>query len=145
MLNSGATISVIEVQMLKRWNLHNVMKHGPDRLRVFDNRIVPSMGKVSLTVMVNDSLTEHQFVVVDINAGMSTVLGQDILCKFGSTEFNWNTGEVRLGKLLMRLKLWLMGGELSERIPVAEREDKTALQFDINPQLPDDQRCCLQN
>ena len=145
MLDSGATMSVIEVQMLKRWNLHNVMKPDPGRLRVFDNRIVPSMGKVSLTVKVNDSLTEHQFVVVDINAGMSTVLGQNFLCKFGSTEFNWNTGEVRLGILLMRLKLWLRGGELSERIPVAEREDETALQFDINPQLPDDQRCCIQN
>ena len=45
----------------------------------------------------------------------------------------------------MRLKLWLRGGELSERIPVAEREDETALQFDINPQLPDDQPYCLRN
>ena len=94
MLDSGAAVPVIDVQMLKRWNLHNAMKHDPDHLQAFDNRILPFMGKVFLNLKVNDSLTEHQFVVVDSNTGMATVLGRDFLCKFGSTEFNWNTGDV---------------------------------------------------
>ena len=103
------------------------------------------MGKVFLTVKVNDSLTEHQFFLVDSNAGIATVLGRDFLCKFGSIEFSWNTEEIQLGKLLMRPKLWLRGGELSECIAIGDREDETVFQFDINPQSPDEQRCCLQN
>ena len=43
----------------------------------------------------------------------------------------------------MRPKLWLRGGELSERTTIAEREDEIVFQFDINPQLPDDKRCRL--
>ena len=139
----SATISVIDVHMLKRWNLHNTMKHSTDHLWAFDNRIVPSEGKVFLTVKVNDSLTGHQFVLADSNASMATVLGRDFLCKFGSTEFTWNTGETQLGKLLMRPKLWLRGGELSKHIAIGEREDEIVFQFDISQQFPDDQHHCL--
>ena len=139
----SATISVIDVHMLKRWNLHNTMKHSTDHLWATDNRIVPSNGKVFLTVKVNDSLTGHQFVLADSNASMATVLGRDFLCKFGSTEFTWNTGQIQLGKLLMRPKLWLRGGELSKHITIGEREDEIVFQFDINQQFPDDQHHCL--
>ena len=45
MLDSGAAVPVIDVQMLKRWNLHNAMKHDPDHLQAFDNRILPFMAK----------------------------------------------------------------------------------------------------
>ena len=39
-----------------------------------------------LNLKLKDLLTNQQFVVVDSNSGMSTAMGIDFLCTFGTTE-----------------------------------------------------------
>ena len=90
----------------------------------------------------------QRFTVIDeVKGGMTTVLGRDFLQKFGTTEFCWNEGKVRLGKEWIYPKLWLKGGSQDERVAVMEEieGEEVEHEFDINPELPRDQQVALKN
>ena len=72
------------------------------------------------------------------------VLGRDYLRKFGSTEFNWKNGRVRLRQDWLQPKLLLRGGNHNERVVlISEKKEITEQDFDINPDLEPDQKAAL--
>ena len=75
------------------------------------------------------------------------MLGRDFLQKFGTTEFCWNEGKVRLGKEWIYPKLCLKRGSQDERVAVMEETEGEEVEhkFDINPELPRDQQVALKN
>ena len=75
-----------------------------------------------------------------------TLLGRDFLYKHKSTEFNWETGRIRINQEWITPHLWVQGGTYSDRVAVirGENEVDQPLKFDINPDLEDDQKSRLQ-
>ena len=86
----------------------------------------------------------QKFKVVKSQGSMTMILGRDFLYKFGSMEFDWLKGRVRLGKEWLQLQVRIQGGEFHERIAVATQEvDSKEYKFDINPELTEEQKGTL--
>ena len=74
------------------------------------------------------------------------ILSRDFQYKFGSTEFNWETSKVRLGRNWLQPKMWVRGGQFNDRVAVANGErDVLNHQFDINPNLEPTQKKKLES
>ena len=83
----------------------------------------------------------QKFKVVKSRGSMTMILGRDFLHKFGSTEFDWLNGRVRLMKEWLQPQVWIRSGEFHERIAVATQEvDTKEYKFDINPELTEEQK-----
>ena len=83
----------------------------------------------------------QKFKAVKSQGSMTMILGRDFIYKFGSTEFDWLNGEVRLGKEWLQPQVWIQGGEFHERIAVATQEvGSKEYKIDINLELTEEQK-----
>ena len=85
----------------------------------------------------------QRFKVVKTKRPIKTILGRDFLYKFGTTEFNWSAGKIRLGNMWLTPLLWIRGGTHNDRVAMATSSSKDKMIFDINPNLDDSQRSRL--
>ena len=72
-----------------------------------------------------------------------TLLGRDFLYQHKSTEFDWETGRIRINQEWITPHLWVKGGSYDDRIAVIRGEEGTKFKFDINPDLDPDQKSRL--
>ena len=87
----------------------------------------------------------QRFKVIKSRRPIKTILGRDFLFKFGSTEFDWVKGQIRLGEQWITPLLWMRGGTHNDRVAVAMSSSGEEMKFDINPNLDDSQRSRLQS
>lgn len=79
-------------------------------------------GNITLEVDIGDNrTTRHTFGVLHDNT-KTRILGRDLLKKFGSTEFNWDSHRVRLGMVWNDTRAVLEGGDALSRSAVAALE-----------------------
>ena len=95
----------------------------------------------------DDQILEHEFNVLE-NIGNTCILGRDLLKKLGSTEFDWQSQQVRLGSVWKESRATIEGGEPLTRARVAVLEDiKSSApaipRSIINPDLPSVQKEAL--
>ena len=95
-LDSGVGLSVIDLGTIRDLGLEKQINKRVDRVYGVGHNPV-EIGNIILDVDIGDNqVTSHTFVVLHDNTKTRT-FGKDLLKKFGSTEFNWNTYRVRLG------------------------------------------------
>ena len=141
MLDSGAGISVTDIETLTSLGLDQNITTEEGNLRAFDNDVKQSIGYIHLNVGMGSAKVNQKFKVVKSQGSMTIILGRDFLYKFGSTEFDWLNGRVRLGKEWLQPQVWIRGGEFHERIAVATQEvDTKEYKFDINPEFTEEQK-----
>ena len=110
LLDSGAGVSVTDVATLKKMGKTHLIEPNEGMLKAFENSETRIVGQVVVPIAIKCLNVYHRFTVTDeVKGGMTTVLGRDFLQRFGTTEFCWNEGKVRLGKEWIYPKLWLKG------------------------------------
>ena len=140
MLDSGAGISVTDIETHTSFGLDKNKTTEEGNLREFDD-VKQSIGYIHLNIGVSSATVYQKFKVVKRQGSITLILGRDFLHKFGSTEFDWLNGRVRLGKEWLQPQVWTRGGEFHERIAVATQEfDSKEYKFDINPELTEEQK-----
>ena len=141
MLDSGAGISVTDIETLTSLGLDQNISTEEGNLRAFDNDVKQSIGYIHLNVGTGSAKVNQKFKVVKSQGSTTMIQGRDFLYKFGYTEFDWLNGRVRLGKEWLQPKVWIRGGEFHEHIAVATQEvDSKEYKFDINPELTEKQK-----
>ena len=104
LLDSGAGVSVTDIDTVRALGLEDKILRVEEDLRAFDNDIKKSIGSINLHVKVCKILKQQIFKVIKSKGSMTTVLGRDFLSKHSSTEFDWQNGQVRLGKVWLKPK-----------------------------------------
>jgi transposase InsO family protein len=110
---------------------------------------VPVVGRVTVTVELSGESVSHEFSVLDISED-TLIMGRTLLAMFGSTEFDWQEGCVRLGKHRIGTEVLLRGGSFDQRCAVARCESPDSgssvgvnasfeSHFNISPELQPDQ------
>ena len=141
MLDSGAGISVTDIEILTSLGLDQNITTEEGNLSAFDNDVKQSIGYIHLNISMGSAIVNQKFKVVKSQGSMTMILGRDFLYKFGSTEFDWLNRRVRLGKEWLQPQVWIRGGKFHERIAVATQEvDTKEYKFDINPELTGEQK-----
>ena len=141
MLDSGAGISVTDIETLTSLGLDQNITTEEGNLHAFDDDVKQSIGYIHLNVGMGSAKVNQKFKIVKSQGSMTMILGRDFLYKFGSMEFDWLNGRVRLGKEWLQLQVWIRGGEFHECIAIATQEvDTKEYKFDINPELTEEQK-----
>ena len=142
LLDSGAGVSVTDIDTLEAMGLAQKIVPEEEKLRAFDNDIKKSIGYIHLNVQIADTSVLQKFKVVKCQGSITIVLGRDFLFKHYSTEFDWLNGQVRLGRKWLKPKVWVRGGSFQDCVSVANSE-KQEVVFDINPNLTSQQKSKL--
>ena len=86
------------------------------------------VGNITLEIDLGDNqVFRHSFGVLHGTA-KTRILGRDLLNKFGSTEFDWESHRVRIGSVLKDTCADLEGGDVLSRSTVAALESSTGPQ-----------------
>ena len=140
LVDSGAGPSVIDIGTVCALGLERLMK-----------RPIHVVGKLDLTVDLGDKqVLEHTFEVLKDTGTMCILVGRDLLKKLGTTEFDWQSRQVRLGTTWKSSQATIEGGEPISRANIAVLEDATDLEQKsprniVNPDLPAEQKTALSN
>ena len=145
LLDSGAGPSVMDLLTLKKANLKWKMVPWEEDLKSFDDSSKKTVGYVNLQVRVGDVEVTQRFKVIKSRRPIKTILGRDFLYKFGSTEFDWVKGQIRLGEQWITPLLWMRGGTHNDRVAMAMSSSGEDMKFDINPNLDDSQKSRLRS
>ena len=95
--------------------------------------------------MGDNQILEHTFGVLEDDCPIH-ILGRDFLRRFGSTEFNWESKSIRLGKIWKKGDSVIQGSDIFARSYVAELDSDDDIKIErdiaqripvkINPELP---------
>ena len=95
LINSWAGPCVIDVAVLKEWNLFNRTKLGEDRRNLYGLSISKIIGTFVLKVQLHQNLVKNQeFKVVE-----GLILGRIFLSGFETLKINWDTLQVDTGNV----------------------------------------------
>ena len=143
LLDSCASVSVIDLKTLQDKQLKWKLVPWQESVKSFDNSSRKTVGYVHLDVGIGSQRTVPQkFTVIKCKEPITILLGRDFLHKHNSTEFNWEKGQIRINKEWITPHLWLRGGSPSARV-AATHTSEAPIQFDINPDLNNDQKSQL--
>ena len=121
-LDSGAGPSVIDLGTIRDLGLEKRVIRRVGRVYGVGQNPVELIGNITLEVDIGDNqVTCHSFGVLHDNS-KTRILGRDLLKKFGSTEFDWDTHRVRLGTVWKDTRAVLEGGDALSRSAVAALE-----------------------
>ena len=87
--------------------------------------------------------TDLKFKVMKCKEPIPTLLGRDFLYQHKSTEFNWETGRIRINEEWITPHLWARGGTQSDRVALISGSSNEPIKFNINPNLTADQKARL--
>ena len=150
LIDSGAGPSVIDKGSLLKLKLLRTIKRAKNsHVQGVGNAHAPIFGHANLSVTLADGrAVPCEFTVLD-TYDETILLGRSFLCKFSSLEFDWDGRRIRLGDSWYDASIMLSGGEVDGRVDVARIEQHTHVnnnqEFDINPELTDDQKQKLSN
>ena len=148
LVDSSAGPSVIDIGTVRALGLEELVQSKDGRVYGISREPVHIMGKLDLTVHLGDKqVLEHTFEVLK-NTGATCILGRDLLKKLGTTEFDWQSQQVRLGTTWKSSQVMIEGGEPITRESVAILEDaadpeETIPRNVIVPDLPPEQKAAL--
>ncbi len=99
LLDSCASVSVIDLKTLQELRLKWKMVPWTEELKSFDNSVKKTVGYIHIKVGIGsqDDVT-LKFKVMKCKDPIPTLLGRDFLFKHKSTEFNWETGRIRINQ-----------------------------------------------
>ena len=118
-LDSGAGPSVIDHGTICEWGLEPLVHNRASQVYGLSRKPIGVVGSVNLTVDLGDGqVVSHTFQVLRDTA-TTRILGRDLLKKFQSTEFDWDTHRVRLGNVWKESQATIEGGEPLSRAEVA--------------------------
>ena len=149
LVDSGAGPSVIDIGTVCALGLERVMKINFGFLYGISREPVHVVGNLDLTVDLGDKqVLEHTFEVLK-DTGTICILGRDLLKKLGTTEFDWQSRQVRLGTTWKSSQATIEGGERISRASIAvldatDLEQKSPRNL-VNPDLSAEQKTALSN
>ena len=127
LLDSGAGPSVIDRNTLCKLGLDQLMDAKEGEVHSLSSEPVKVIGSLNIMVDIGDEqILEHSFEILT-ETEPTCVLGRNFLMNFGTTEFDWAKGQVRLGEIWKTAHMRIEGGEPLSRASVAT--------FDILDQL----------
>ena len=116
-LDSGAGPSVLDYETLSELGLTKYLQDNSSQIYGLSQAPVTVIGSADLTVDLGDNqVTVQRFQITD--AGSTHILGRDLLKKFGTTEFDWETRRVRLGNTWKESRAAIEGGEPLSRATI---------------------------
>ncbi len=148
MLDTGAGPSVIDKGSLMKLGVIDKIKSSASVVYGLNNGVVQSIGEIKLKVELNESTKKEQTFKVIIADEQVLLLGRNFMNSFGSTEFDWEQGSVRLNDTWFQSKVMMAGGSSLERVGIAKyvndpEEINRSTGFDVNPDLDSDQKQML--
>ena len=130
MLDSGAGVSIIDMGTIERLGLSSDIvcneNNVSDCIDASGNKM-KIIGSIGLKTELNGTskCITHNFRVLDTKSCHDIICGRDFMRHYGSIEFNFNTGAIKVGKW------WLKGVttkretvRLSEQVELAPRSEK---------------------
>ena len=118
-LDSGAGPSVIDHYTIRELGLEPLVHNRTSQVYGLSRKPIGVVGSVKLTLdLGDDQVVSHTFQVLRGTA-TTRILGRDLLKKFQSTEFDWDTHRVRLGNVWKDSQAIIEGGEPLSRAEVA--------------------------
>ena len=109
-------MKIVEFKML---NIHSLLVCAPPSLVPCTPKgfMHPRLG-TTVVDLGDEQILEHSFEILT-EREPTCILGRDFLKKFGTTEFNWAKGQVRLGNIWKTAHMRIEGGEPLSRASVA--------------------------
>ena len=123
-LDSGAGPSILDIGTVRELGLENSIRRRVGTVYGVGQNPVHLMGNITLEIDIgDDQIVRHSFGVLQ-DPNKTCILGRDLLRKFGSTEFDWNTQRIRLGSVWKDTQAILEGGDPLIRSAVAALESE---------------------
>ena len=98
-LDSGAGPSILDIGTVRELGLENSIRRRVGTVYGVGQNPVHLMGNITLEIDIgDDQIVRHSFGVLQ-DPNKTCILGRDLLRKFGSTGFDWNTQRIRLGSV----------------------------------------------
>ena len=105
LLDSGAGPSVIDLHTLRTLGLESELNTKSGKIFGISQDPVEIVGTVQLELDLGNEQTVTQSFQVLSGTHDTCILGRDLLVKFGTTEFDWLSHQIRLGPC-GRNRLW---------------------------------------
>ena len=97
-----------------------------------------------MNIQVGSKFINHKMRVIEGKHGKEViVLGREFQQKFSRTVFDWEQQQVVLGDKWIDTVVLIRGGNMESRISAADQDQTdstTEFDFDINPDLPEEQQ-----
>ena len=97
LINSGAGPCVIDVAVLKEWDLFNKIKLGEGGRNLYGLGISKIIGTIVLKVQLHQNLVKNQEFKVVEGLGRTVILGRTFLSGLKTLKINWDTLQVDIG------------------------------------------------
>ena len=111
-LDSGAGPSVIDLRTIRELGLERRIHSQVGKVYGVGQNPVHLVGNITLEIDLGDNqISRHSFGVLHGTA-KTRILGRDLLKKFGSTEFDWESHRVRIGYVWKDTCAVLEGGDV---------------------------------
>ena len=128
-LDSGAGPSVIDLRTIRELGLERRIYRQVGKVHGVGQNPVHLVGNITLEIDLGDNqVSRHSFGVLHDTTAKTRILGRDLLKKFGSTQFDWESHRVRIGSVWKDTCAVLEGGDILLRSTVAALESSTGPQ-----------------
>ena len=109
LLDTGARPSVIDIRTLAELGLEDKLVELPDQVFGLCKSLVEVKGHVDVEIQVAEEIPVVTRMKVLDSQEATILLGREFLRKFGSVTFDFEKGNIRLGRLCIPIKAAMMG------------------------------------
>ena len=112
LIDTGAGPCVIDIEVLKKWNLEKLIKWNTKEERLQGLGSAKSLGTVVLNFCLHPKLQRKQTFKVVQNLNGTILIGRSFLAQFETLEVNWKKITLKIDNIFVKGKGLVHGGEL---------------------------------